>query len=257
MSHDAVPEPGTAPPVGHYEGSRLQFRGPLRRLDGRHLAFVGGAATRGWGVAQPYPSLLEAELGAPCANFGLRHASAEAFLLDPVVGRACREARLCVMEAMGAANLSNRFYTVHPRRNDRFLRASGALRAIFPEVDFVEICFTRHLLTRLHEADAERFALVREELRIAWEARMRVLLERIGPRVLLLWPEPRWEAVAPLGAEPLFVTGTMVETLRPLVRDVVRVRDPGTDAAAHREVAAALLGPMRAGLGEEGLRASA
>jgi hypothetical protein len=257
MNHDALPEPGTDPPPGRYDGSRLVFRGPLRALDGRHVAFVGGGAMRGGPVARPFPALVGAELGVPAVNLGLRHASVEAFLLDPVVGRACRDARLCVLEVMGAANLSNRLYTVHPRRNDRFLRASGALRAIYPEVDFTEVCFTRHLLTRLHEADAGRFEIVQEELRLAWEARMRAFLERVGRHVVLLWPEARWEAVVPLGAEPLFVTRAMVESLRPLVRQVVPVRDPGTDAAAHREVAAALLDPVRAGLDEEGLRASA
>ncbi len=38
---------------------------------------------------------------------------------------------------MGAQNLSNRFYAVHPRRNDRFLRASTLMKTIFREVDTV------------------------------------------------------------------------------------------------------------------------
>lgn len=252
MKHDARMGPRPDEPTGRYEGSRLLFRGPARPLDGRHVAFVGGAGMRGEPGAG-VPDLLEAELGVPCVNFGVGNASVEAFLLDPVVPEACRDARLTVLEVMGAANLSNRLYTVHPRRNDRFLRASGALRAIYPELDVAEVCFTRHLLLHLREADPERFDVVGEELRIAWAARMRAFLERVGPRVLLLWG-PAGEG--PLGAEPLFVTEEMVEALRPLVAGIVAVPGAGTDAAAHREVAAALSGPVRALL-DEGLRASA
>lgn len=237
-----------------YDGSRIAFRGPPRPLGGRHVVFLGGSATHGGPLEEPFPALIEAELGEACVNFGIANASAEAFLLDPVVARACREALVTVVEVMGAANLSNRLYTVHPRRNDRFLRASGALRAIYPDVDFAEICFTRHLLMALHEADVERFDVVREELRIAWAARMRALLERVGPRVVLLWP--RGEGEGPLGADPVLVTEAMVEALRPMVGAVVEVPAPGSDAG-HRDVAAALADPIRACLAEEGLRASA
>jgi len=256
MEQDTL-EAGPDSAVVRYDGSRIPFRGPPRPLEGRHVVFLGGCATHGGPLEEPFPSLVEAGLGEACVNFGIANASAEAFLLDPVVARACREAMVTMVEVMGAANLSNRFYTVHPRRNDRFLRASPALRAIFPGVDFAEICFTRHLLLRLHEADAERFEVVREELRIAWAARMRALLERAGPRVLLLWPRPGEPGEGPLGVEPLFVTAEMVEALRPMVEGVVEVPAPGHDAAAHLSVAAALMDPIRACLGAEGLRASA
>lgn len=251
MKHDAQSWAEAPSPAGRYEGSRLLFRGPARVLDGRHIAVVGGGAE---GAGARVAARLEAELGVPCADFGVLNASVEAFLQDPVVPGACRAARLTVVEVLGAANLSNRLYSVHPRRNDRFLRPSPALRALYPAVDFAEICFTRHLLLRLREADAERFDLVVEELRIAWAARMRAFLERIGPRALLLWRGAR-DGGGPLGPEPLFVTPAMVEALRPLVAGIVAV--PETEAAAHREVAAALAGPARALLGEEGLRASA
>ena len=39
-------------------------------------------------------------------------------------------ARLTVLQVTGAQNMSNRFYSVHPRRNDRFLKASPLLRAM-------------------------------------------------------------------------------------------------------------------------------
>ena len=257
MADETVLRDDADQPAAGYDGSRLSFRGPRHPLGGRHVVFLGGCATHGGPLEAPFPALLEAELGEACVNFGIAQASAEAFLLDPVVERACREVLVTVVEVMGAANLSNRLYTVHPRRNDRFLRPSAALRAIYPDVDFAEICFTRHLLLALHEADAERFDVVREELRIAWAARMGALLERTGPQVLLLWPQAREAGEGPLGADPVFVTRDMVEELRPLVGGIVEVPHPGRDAVAHRSIAAALSGPLRVLLGGEVLRASA
>ena len=225
-----------------YGSSRLTFRGPARPLDGRHIAFVGGAETLGRYVEAPFTTLLEREMGEVCVNFGQAHASVETFLHDPLVGNACRDALVTVVGVTGAGNLSNRLYSVHPRRNDRFVKPSASLRAIFPEVDFADICFTRHLLMTLWNAAPDRFDVVRDELRIAWGARMRTFIDRIGPRVVLLWmpPEP---SEGPLGSEPLFVTGAMVEMLRPLVQGIVAVPPGGQGedpAAAHVRAAAAL-----------------
>lgn len=150
---------------------------------------------------------------------------------------------------------------MHPRRNDRFLKPSTSLRAIYPEMDFAEICFTRHLLMALHDAAPDRFDVIREELRIAWAARMRTFIDRIGPQVVLLWfpPAPAAEE-GPLGPDPLFVTKAMVEGLRPLVRGIVAV-PPGHQgehpAAAHARAAAALSGVLRGLLPGKAIRASA
>ncbi|MEZ5723123.1 MAG: DUF6473 family protein [Paracoccaceae bacterium] len=76
--------------------------------------------------------------------------------------------------------MSNRFYAVHPRRNDRFLRASNLLKTIYREVDFTEFNFTRHLLTRLKELSEDKFMMVEQELK-AWVARMKTLVSKIEP----------------------------------------------------------------------------
>lgn len=208
------------------------------------MAAVGGGLTLGRGVAEPFPALLEAELGEVCVNLGQPGASVEAFLADGEAMAACRGARAVVLEAVGVGNLSNRLYSVHPRRNDRFLRASPVLRALFPEMDFAEVCFTGHLLRGLREAAPDRFDIVREELRIAWIARMRGFLDLVGPRVVLLWrPEEG-------GGEPVTVTEGMVEALRPRVAGVVALPGVGMGEDAHRAVAAALVGPVRACLEE-------
>ncbi len=278
MKHDMLVEPGLSYASCRYGTSRLLFRGPRRPLDGRHLAFVGGTETFGKFLAAPYPALVETLLGETCINFGQVNASVDAFSQDPMVGIACRDAVLTILEVTGAHNMSNRFYTVHPRRNDRFVRASSVLRAIYPEVDFADFCFTRHLLTHLHDLSAKRFAVVREELQLAWLARMRMFLEVIGTRTLLLWfsanlpSDIPWdERPDPLGRDPLFVTRQMLDTLRPLVRGVAVVQPsvraqagrgdgllhgPGEEAAAaglmgagaHREAARALVALIRTNL---------
>jgi hypothetical protein len=255
MNQDLRPAlPGGAEPC-RYGSSRLFFRGPERPLGGRHIAFVGGSETVARAVARPYPALLEEAMGEVCVNFGQHNGSVEAFLQDTLVPKACSDAAVTVVTAMGAQNVSNRLYSVHPRRNDRFLRASNSLRKIYPGLDLSDVHFTRHLLMALRAAAPDRFEVVEEELRIAWFARMRTFLDRIGPRVVLLWfashlpPEEgaREEVEGPLGRDPLFVTRPMLEALRPLVREIVVVppAPPGEDPEdAHFRAAEALVEPL-------------
>ena len=221
-----------------YGASRLTFRGPPRRLDGRYLAFIGGTETWAEGVRRPYPALLERDLGEICVNFGQPHASPQAFLEDPVVVPAAQGAALTVMAAMGAANLSNRFYAVHPRRNDRFIGPSPALGVLFPQVELSGVCFTRHLLSTLRRASPERFRIVKEELGLAWAARLPSFLKALGPQTVLLWfAPPAEEDDRSLGPDPLFASAPIVEALQPLVREIVVL--PGRPASWVRPRTAA------------------
>ncbi len=68
------------------------------------------------------------------------------------------------MQAVGLANLSNTFYSVHPRRNDRFLGATPRLRALYPEMDFTDFAFARHLLHSLSALASRRFSEVTAQL---------------------------------------------------------------------------------------------
>lgn len=250
-----------------YGASKLVFRGPMRDLAPPYVAVIGGSETYGRFVERPYPALVEEATGLRLVNLGFVNAGPDVFLGDPVVQDLCCNAAVTVVQVMGAQNTTNRFYAVHPRRNDRFLRASPALKARFPEVDFTEFNFTRHLLATLHEVGPDRFAEVVTEIRQAWVARMRHLLATARGRRILLWvadhgPDAAEEAGV-LWSDPLFVTRSMIEDLRPSVATVVEVvaspeaRAQGTSGmvfqpvdeaaaastpgiAVHREVAARL-----------------
>jgi hypothetical protein len=54
------------------------------------------------------------------ANLGLVNAGIDVFINEPMIQDFCAGAVVTVIQVLGAANMSNRFYAVHPRRNDRF-----------------------------------------------------------------------------------------------------------------------------------------
>lgn len=240
-----------------YGASKLLFRGPRRRLSGRYAAFLGGTETYGKFIVRPFPALIEARTGAKCVNLGWPNAGIDVFLHDPDVLAVASRAKLVVLQVPAAQNMSNRFYSVHPRRNDRFVEASPMLRAIFREVDFTEFHFTRHMLRHLRHVAPDRFGLVRDELQTAWIARMRLLLHQIGAPVALLWLSahpPGEEAECPdITEDPAFVTRAMLEALRPKVLKVIEATASATALAygTNRMVfsefeanaAAELLGP--------------
>lgn len=211
--------------LGRYGISRLSFRGPRPALDRGYMAFVGGTETFGKFLERPFPELVADRTGVPCVNFGIVNAGLGAHLADSAVMAACHDATLTVVEVMGAHNLTNGLYAVHPRRNDRFVRASPRLREIYPEVDFADFTFTRHMLAALRVTCPERFALVREELRRVWVAGMRDFSREMPVRPLVLWfaARPPGETDDILGPEPLFVTRAMLEEIRPVVRGILEV----------------------------------
>lgn len=217
-----------------YGRSKLLFRGPKRPLDEPFIAALGGTETYGKFVADPWPVLVEERLKYPVVNFGYLNAGVDLFLNEPEIDAASAQARVTVVQLMGAQNLSNRYYAVHPRRNDRFLRASQLMRSLFTDVDFTEFNFTRHMLNALHRRAPEQFEILAEELRSAWVARMRLLLGRIkGPVVLLQLGEHRAEPRADLlGADPLLVTRAMVDEIRDTAQALVTV-EPSIAARAE------------------------
>ena len=228
-----------------YGRSRLLFRGPRRRLDGPYIAAIGSTETYGKYVEIPYPALLEQSLGGRVVNLGCLHAGVSIFVEDETVLGACAAAELTIVQVMSAHNMSNRLYTVHPRRNDRFLKASSDLRKLYPTVDFTDFHFTRHLLKTLQDLSDSAFDAVRAELKEAWTRRMELLIDRIGGPVVLLWmshrmPEDPDDLIH--GGDPLYVDRTMIEALRPHVIDIVEAvatpeaRDEGSENSIFAEI---------------------
>jgi Domain of unknown function (DUF6473) len=200
----------------HYGSSRLSFRGPERDTSRPYIAVLGGSETFGKYVAHPYGDQLEEWIGQPVLNLGAMHAGVTAFLHDGDVLKLASEARLTVLQVPGAQNMSNRLYSVHARRNDRFLGASPALRDLFPGVDFIEYNFTGHLLSGLQAHSPEAFAVLVQELRASWLARMRQFLRSIHGNVLLLWMSERTpdeQATSADGVDPMFVDRGMLDAL--------------------------------------------
>lgn len=210
-----------------YGTSKLLFRGPRRRLEGKYCAVLGGTETYGKFIERPYPALLEAASGHAMVNFGCMNAGTDVFLNDSAVIEACARARLTIIQITGAHNSSNRYYAVHPRRNDRFLRASPLLKAIYCEVDFTEFHFTRHMLSTLLRRSPERFAVIAEELQSAWVARMKQLLGRTDGKTILLWMSghapPAVRPATGLGNDPLLVSKSMLDAIRDTATEVVEV----------------------------------
>ncbi len=254
-----------------YGNSKLLFRGPRKKMAGEYIAMIGGTETYGKFIEKPFPTLVGEAMEMECVNFGCVTAGVDVFSNEIPVIEACSQARVTVIQAIGAQNMSNRFYAVHPRRNDRFLQASTLLKTVFREVDFTDFSFTKHLLTTLQEVSEERFNIVCDELKEAWIARMKLLLGKIEGKTVLLWFADRTPDAATntngLGREPVFVDRRMIEEIRPYVTEVVEVvaseaalamgtegmkfssmeRPAAADVmgpAAHEEAAQALLEPL-------------
>lgn len=213
---------------------------------------VGGSETYGKFVAEPFLALLETRIGHPVVNFGCMHAGVSAFSDEGAVLAACAEAEVSVIQIMGAANMSNRLRSVHPRRNDRFIKVSAALRGYNPQVDFTEYNlprhFPHHLLSALEARDAVADAAAGEELRDAWLGRMRLLVGKTGGRVVLGWMSHRLPAdddASPCAGDLLFIERRVIVALAGEVAGIVEVAAgraaqevPG--ALFHAEVAETL-----------------
>ncbi len=239
-----------------YGASKLLFRGPRRSVDQPYVAFLGGTETYGKFIENPFPDLVEHQIGQVCLNLGCVNAGVDVFVTDEQVIGMATKAEVTVVQITGAQNMSNRFYSVHPRRNDRFLKPSTLLQAIYREVDFSEFNFNKHMLHRLHTLSPGRFETVVDELQQAWVARMRMLLNKIKGKVILLWFADHAldaDTVSEDARDPWFITRGMVDRIRPLAHDLVEVvASPsslalGTEgmmfSPVERHIAEHLLGP--------------
>ena len=207
----------------NYGNSRLAFRGPKQSLDGPYIAVLGGSDVFGRFIDRPLTTLVQDQLGMTCVNFGCSNAGVDAFLHDSGICEIASQAAVTVIQITGAQNNSNRYYRVHPRRNDRFVAPNACLKALYPRIDFSNIHFTRHALQDLEDAAPLRFELVLEELKAAWVDRMTELLAQIQGRKVLFWMGANSIDAPDNGSslDPLYIDRGMVEALRPLVDEIV------------------------------------
>jgi len=226
MSFDALGESALDYLPCRYGTSKLLFRGPRRMTTAPYVAFLGGTETYGKFIENPFPALVEQQIDMTCINLGCVNAGIDVFSKDMQIAEMANDAAVTVIQVMGAQNMSNRFYSVHPRRNDRFLQASGLLQAIYREVDFAEFNFNKHMLGRLLTLSPERFQNVVDELRAAWVGRMHGMLRGISGKTVLLWfadHAPEDELAPDDERDPWFVTREMIEQLRSEVTEVVEI----------------------------------
>lgn len=199
-----------------YDGSRLQFRGPKCDLSQPYVAFLGTTETYGKFVQQPFSELLSARLRMGAVNLGLLNCGVDALLGDPATLKIAKGADLRIVQILGALNLGNTYFKVHPRRNDRFIAPTLNLEHLFPEIDFTEFHFTKAMLRALRRCSSERFEIVCSELQNVWLARMTFLLKQLGGKTILLWfspAPPRQNATSSLG-EPMLIDEDMIVRLR-------------------------------------------
>ncbi|WP_222434984.1 DUF6473 family protein [Phaeobacter marinintestinus] len=205
-----------------YGTSKLLFRGPKRSLDQPYIAFLGGSETFGRFVDRPFASLIESRLGRTCVNLGSTNGGLDTILRDVEVMRIAAAASMVVLQLPGVQGQSNRYYRVHPRRNDRFLQATSHLRRLYPEVDFTRFHFVRHLLVALCDIDPARFRTVSDDLQARWVRRMQGMFTKFQGRVHLLWLQYQTGAGdGALDDEPLLVTRAMLESVSKTAMGVV------------------------------------
>jgi hypothetical protein len=240
-----------------YPGSRLCCRGPQVSPVPPYLVCLGGNEVFGKFVSDPFPRLLADGLDRHCLNLGALNAGIDSFVEDQGVMRIARGAQAAIVQVMGAQNLSNRYYRVHPRRNDRFVAPTADLRRLFPEVDFTRFHFNRHLLYALRAVSPDRFDKVVAELQNRWITRMQLLLSMLPGEVVLLWLRYQLQE-DPLSAEPLFVSREMVSAVASAFKGVVELElrtEDGSDwprsrlrdllgPATHRRISEALQGAL-------------
>lgn len=187
MSYVAVDERPVDFMLCQYGTSKNLFRGPKKSIKGRFGVCLGGANTFGGKIPDPFSCILERELGYPILNLGAQHAGAGFYIEDVDVSKIIENAQFILVEAPSVINHSNIFYRVHPRRNDRFVTALKPLYRLFPEVDFVECHFTKHLVTKMITLDAQRSDIVLQSLRDEWVESLATMRSHWNAKQVIHW----------------------------------------------------------------------
>ena len=170
-----------------YGNSKNLFRGPKKSCKHSYVVRLGGADTFGGKVPDPFSAMLEREMSMPILNLGAQHSGAGFYTEDDAVHEIIENAQVVFMEAPSVVNQSNSFYRVHPRRNDRFVTALDPLYDLFPEADFVECHFTKHLITKLITIDAAQADIVFRTLQDKWVRNLTIMRARWRAKTVVHW----------------------------------------------------------------------
>ncbi len=214
-------------PTQRIGGARLPIRPLPKALQRDYVVFLGSDDTYGCHLSYPFTDLIEDATGIQTVNLGCVGARIDAFQQNEGILEMCRGARLVFIEALGAEAMSNRLYRVDVRNNQRLIRVTKYLKALYEGVDFSGIETVGELLTMLAQLSEEKLYFVRLELHMAWVARMKRLIKQIGVPVILLWLADHDPFYAATGGtifrDPLFVDRTMLEALRQEVVDIIEI----------------------------------
>lgn len=223
------------PEEGHSDVEVRPRRGAtgkiLRDAQPGYCVALGGDGTAGRFVAESWPRLLERLSGRMVLNFAAPHSGLDAMLVDGELLRVAAGARLRLIEIPNAINLTNPFYKVHLRRNERIVAATPLLGRLYPEVDFTEFSFTRHMILRLWEVDRERFMEVSKVLSQVWSEKIELLLDKLeGASVLIWWgnrpPLAKGDEQALLPGAPMLVDAEMIMAVREMAEGLVELVTP-------------------------------
>jgi len=219
MAEHQIDEPMFDYKMYRFGRSRQVFRGPQPKLRGKYVSFIGASNTFGRFNDQPFPDLLAEELGTQTLNLGTDSAGPGFFLGDPEVLSAASSAEACVVQVMCASAISNRMFSVRPRRNMRLHAVSDLLVGIYPEVEFERFSFVHAMLKHLQALDQSRFKLVVNEMKNGWIGRMQTLLNTIETKTVLFWfsrREPDQNCVEAGNPQyyPHFIDRSMIDAVK-------------------------------------------
>ena len=223
MSYQPLAAGNAAESFCQYGRSKLWFRGPKRRTEAPYIACLGGAETFGRFVERPFPAVLEARLNRRCINLGSLFCGVDAMCQDKGLLELANAAELCLLQLPGVAEQTNRFYRVHPHRNDRFVAPTPDLITLFPEVDFTEIHFVRHLLHRLQSVSHARFCEIKQELQQSWIRKLDGFLSGISAPVVGLSLDVQCSCLGEGQGGRLRIEPFMHEALAPHCVDFIRL----------------------------------
>ena len=170
-----------------YVNSKNLFRGPIKFCTHSNGVCLGGTDTFGGKVPDPFSAMLEREMGIPILNLGAQHSGAGFNSEDDAIHEIIENVQVIFVEAPSVVNQSNPFYRVHPRRNDRFVTALGPSYDLFPEADFFECHFTKHLIIKLITIAEARAVIVFRTFQDEWVRNLTIMRARWRAKTVVHW----------------------------------------------------------------------